>query len=275
MARVASRKNCMKKVSRRLHKKATTKRQHQKVIGKASKTCSRKMRVRRAGKKGVRKTSRRKNVRRQPQPRLSISPSEVSIHSQSPQTPIGSPDDVYAFWLDLYTRYFEGVSCQNVVNEANDMRDGLNDLIMRGGIPEQQIDAFTEAVVNRINVCDRGVRPGSVYLANPPLAASPVQAPASPAQIVEYSYEWYLQQFEQAAARVAGVQGECTPSALTRALRSESRNLLIDLNNEDRAAYEIDPRRQNMIRAYNEVLGRCENDPFNNMAQARQAVQNV
>jgi hypothetical protein len=269
MARVASRKNCMKKVARRLHKKATTKRQHQKVIGKASKACSRKMRVRRAGKKGVRKTSRRKNVRRQPQPRPSSSPS-ISIHTQSPQSLSRSPTEIYAFWFDLYTRYFDTISCENVSTEANDLREGLDELNVRGGISEQQIIAFNNAVWNRINACDR-----SVNISNPPPTASPVQALPSPPQNNEYSYEWYLQKFEQAAARVAGVQDECVPSALSRAFRSESRNLLIDLNNEDRAAYEIDPKRQNMLRAYNEVLGRCEYEPpFINMAQARQAVQN-
>lgn len=176
MARVASRKSCMKKVSRTLHKKATTKRQRKQIIGKASKACSRKMRVRRAGKKTVRKVIRKKSVRK-------------VVPRQTP---------------------------------------------------------------------------------------SPVpMSPPTPAQIDDYSYDGYLQRFEEAAARVAGVQGECTPNALTRALRSESRNLLIDLNNEDRAAYEADPRRQNMIRAYEVVLGRCEADPFNNMVQARQAVQNV
>jgi hypothetical protein len=217
MARVASRKNCMKKVSRRLHKKATTKRQRKQVIGKASKACSRKMRVRRAGKKGVRKTSRRQALRQAPalvQPQGSLAPQ------------IGYPI--------------------------------FGNLSSAGSIQPSPV--------------------ASIDLANPPpapLQLSPAQASRSPARIDDYSYVGYLQRFEQAAARVAGGQVKCTPSALERALRSESRNLLVGLNNEDRAAYEIDPRRQNMIRAYNEVLGRCDADPFNNMAQARQAVQNV
>jgi DNA-binding helix-hairpin-helix protein with protein kinase domain len=138
------------------------------------------------------------------------------------------------------------------------MRDELYELMNNNnGDYAEQEDAFENAYMTRLNICE-------TRLSNAPVA-----------QNSEYSYEWYLQQFEEASARVAGVQGECTPSALSRALRSESRNLLVDLNNEDRAAYEADPRRQNMIRAYNEVLGRCEADPFNNMVQARQAVQNV
>lgn len=276
MARVASRKSCMKKVSRTLHKKATTKRQRKQIIGKASKACSRKMRVRRAGKKTVRKVIRKKSVRKvvprqsprqsprqtpRQTPRQSPSPAPMSPPTPSIHTQVPPPSaDLFTFWSDVYKTYFNSLPCENIIERSDRERDELYAvMINNGGVPDEQEDAFEDALMTRLEDCRAINRASQV----------------SPAQIVEYSYEWYLQQFEEAAARVAGVQGECTPNALTRALRSESRNLLIGLNNEDRAAYEADPRRQNMIRAYEVVLGRCEADPFNNMVQARQAVQNV
>jgi hypothetical protein len=264
MARVASRKSCMKKVSRTLHKKATTKRQRKQIIGKASKACSRKMRVRRAGKKAVRKVIRKKSVRkvvprqppRQSPPPAPMTPPTPSIHTQVPPP----SSDLFTFWSDVYKTYFNSLPCENIIERSDRERDELYAvMISNGGVPDEQEDAFEDALMTRLEDCR------AINRASPPALA----------QIDDYSYEGYLQRFEEAAARVAGVQGECTPNALTRALRSESRNLLIDLNNEDRAAYEADPRRQNMIRAYEVVLGRCEADPFNNMVQARQAVQNV
>jgi hypothetical protein len=81
--------------------------------------------------------------------------------------------------------------------------------------------------------------------------------PSNPVE--EYSYRWFLNVFRQAAGLVPGGNPrECNTGSLTRALRSESRNLLVGILDENREAYEDDARRYNMLRAYETVLGECE-----------------
>jgi hypothetical protein len=194
MARIVSRKRCLKRTARMLHKKATTKRQHQKVVGKASKACSRKMRMRKTRKPIARKTSVRRQGRR-----AVVTPPQGPV-SQAPPAimpPQGPVDEV----------------------------DSLNQLSVPG----------------------------------------PFKIPGMSVQIPQrqgalYSYDWFMTQFSEAARRVAGVKDECQADALARELRLQSRNLMRE-NNGDRVVYESDPRRTNMIDAFDAVLERCGEGP--------------
>jgi hypothetical protein len=152
MARVVSRKSCMKRVSRRLHKRATTKRQHQKVIGKASKACSRKMRVRRAGKKVSRKPGHKTRHQTHRQPPSSPT-AALLIHSRSPPSSVNTSAELSAYWSGIYNTHFGRVSCQNMVTEVGVMRDALDQVIMDRRASDEQVDAFQAAVMDMIERC--------------------------------------------------------------------------------------------------------------------------
>jgi len=265
MARVASRRNCMKKVSRALHRKATTKRQRQRVIGKASKACSRKMRIRRAGKNNSRKPRRRQaSVKRNAK---RVSPTQSPSNSQN-----------FNFWLNVYKTRFAQMDCDDFRQQNETLVEQMNDKIMKGGVSDEEVDAFTTARLDRWTECSPP--PQASPVGSPPIApwsqpSSPTNTPTNntPINPSPYSYEWYLKEFQDSAKPVDGAQEECSPEALARGLRSESRNLLIGEHNGNTAFYQADPRRDNMIRAYNAVVAECEKN--HDMSPAREALERV
>lgn len=228
MARALSRKQCLKKTAKALHRKAKTRRQHQKVVGKASKACSRKMRLKKGRKTSARKTRVRRQVRQPtPTPASFSVPTPTQTTRQptprqpTPSIPIGTPQPI-------------PMLIQSPVN-----------LSMMNS-PE-------------------GSATGSL------LSRTPEAAP-----IEEYSYGWFLNVFRQAAGLAPGGNPrECNTGSLTRALRSESRNLLVGVHNENREAYEDDDRRYNMLRAYDQVLDECDRKGYDMGPRQPQADQGL
>jgi uncharacterized protein YjbK len=118
MARVVSRKACIKKTARTLHKRARTLKQHKKVVGKASKACSKRMRMKRAGKKMTMKRKSPVNYERR------------------------------------YYNVLKKMDCSQVVTKANELREGLyKKIIGKKGVKESQIDGLQVAVDRRLNEC--------------------------------------------------------------------------------------------------------------------------
>ena len=218
MARALSRKQCLKKTAKALHRKAKTRRQHQKVVGKASKACSRKMRLKKGRKTSARKTRARRQVRKVRQP----SPSPSPIPAPAP------------FPSNMTTSF--------------PFRDP-----MTPPLPQSQISGPSESAT------------GSLLSRTP-----------EPAPIEEYDYRWFLNVFRQAAGLAPGGNPrECNTGSLTRALRSESRNLLVGVHNENREAYEDDDRRYNMLRAYDQVLDECDRKGYDMGPRQPQADQGL
>ena len=236
MARALSRKQCLKKTAKALHRKAKTRRQHQKVVGKASKACSRKMRLKKGRKTSARKTRARRQVKkvRKPTP----TPASFSVPNPAPTprqpTTIQPPPSI-----SIGTPQSVPVIKQSPVNLS---------------ISNSSNGSATESTFYRT-----------------PLSGTP-----EPAPIEEYSYGWFLNVFRQAAGLVPGGNPrECNTGSLTRALRSESRNLLVGVHNENREAYEDDDRRYNMLRAYDQVLDECDRKGYDMGPRQPQADQGL
>jgi len=110
MARVVSkrgRKTCLRRVAKALHKKAKTRRQHQKVVGKASKQCAKKRVMKGRRRAGARK-SRKVSQPAIPQP--IPTPEEYRrVYEQAETKPEGvmTPES----YEETYKAAFNGTPC--------------------------------------------------------------------------------------------------------------------------------------------------------------------